>query len=88
MEAPEVAEIGTVRLGQPVEIDRFGAARFGGLPFEQATRVDLHLADDQDRLAVLGGGLHMKALRLEYTPEEISQALQNVIGHGYTRSGT
>ncbi|MXX62305.1 MAG: hypothetical protein F4X04_13095 [Holophagales bacterium] len=74
--------------GEPVEVNGTDIARFGHLPFEQAPRVDLHLADDQDRLAVLGGGLHMKALRLEFTPEEISQALENVTGHGYTRSGT
>lgn len=66
--------------GEPVEIDRFGVAGFGDLAFEQAPGIDLHLADNQDRLAVLGGGFHPKTLRLEFTPEESSQAPENVTG--------
>lgn len=61
-------------LGEPVEIDRFGVARFGDLAFEQAPGIDLHLADDQNGIAVLGSRFHLKTLSLELTPEEVSQA--------------
>ena len=72
-------------LGEPLEVDGADIAGFGHLAFKQPAWVDLHLADDQHRLTVLGGGLDIKPLGLEFTPEEISQALENVTGHGYAR---
>lgn len=78
--------------GQPVEVDSLGVAAFGDLAFEQAPGIDLHLADNEDRLAVLGGGLHPKALSLEFTPEEIAQAPDYVtrlcVGTGHFHDGT
>ena len=62
-------------LGEPVEVNGIGVAVLGDLAFKQATRVDLHLADDEDRLAGLGSRrINSQAFPLKLADEQIAKA--------------